>query len=165
MQAGPSSAIELTSRRQFGMFALALLGAGCALRVDAAALPAPASLAAELAHALREGRPLLVMASLHGCPFCNVVRDGYLAPLRQETGQPVVQLDMRSTQSVLDFRSKPTTHDALLRAWEVKVAPTLLFFGKGGREVAPRLAGASIPDFYGAYLEDRLRTARRATAA
>ena len=29
------------------------------------------------------------------------------------------------------------------------------------KEIAPRLEGASIPDFYGAYLDDRLRTARR----
>ncbi|MDF2467243.1 MAG: hypothetical protein K0Q43_5478, partial [Ramlibacter sp.] len=35
-------------------------------------------------------------------------------------------------------------------------------FGKGGREAAPRLEGASIPDFYAAYLDERLRTARRA---
>jgi hypothetical protein len=36
----------------------------------------------------------------------------------------------------------------------------VLFFGKGGSEVAQRLVGASIPDFYGAYLEERLRQAR-----
>ena len=54
-----------------------------------------------------------------------------------------------------------TTHDSILRSWRVGVAPTVLFFGKGAREVAPRLAGASIPDFYGSYLDDRLRTALR----
>jgi hypothetical protein len=42
----------------------------------------------------------------------------------------------------------------------VDVAPTVLFFGRTGREVAPRLVGAS-RDFYGAYLEQRLETARR----
>ena len=53
-------------------------------------------------------------------------------------------------------------NDALLQAWGVKVLPTVLFFGKGGVEVAPRLVGASIPDFYGAYLDERLRVARAA---
>lgn len=43
----------------------------------------------------------------------------------------------------------------------MKAAPTLLFLGADGREVAARLQGASIPDFYGAYLEERLQTARR----
>ena len=126
------------------------------------ALPAPASLAAELAAALQAGRPLVVMVSLEGCPYCRIVRESYLAPLRSETGQPVVQIDMGSVVSMRDFQGATTTQGAQAGAWNVKVAPTLLFFGKGGREVAARLVGASIPDFYGAYLEQRLRDASRA---
>ena len=40
------------------------------------------------------------------------------------------------------------------------VAPTLLFLGPKGEELAERLVGGSIPDFYGAYLEQRLEQAR-----
>ena len=54
------------------------------------------------------------------------------------------------------------THDAQVRAWGVRMAPTVLFFGRGGIEVAERLVGAGMPDFYGAYLEERLTTARNA---
>lgn len=136
--------------------------AWCASRDAASAvLPVPESLATELAAALRDGRPLVVMASLDGCPFCKLVRDSYLAPLRLETGQPVVQLNMGSRQPVRDFDGALRSHDEMLRSWRIGIAPTVLFFGKGGREVAQRLAGASIPDFYGAYLEDRIRTAQR----
>lgn len=123
-------------------------------------LPTPTSLQAELAAALKDKLPLVVMASLHGCPFCKVVREHYLAPMRRDTGQPIVQLDTGSAAIVLDFNGRSITHDALLRAWGIKVTPTLLFFGRAGREAAPRLVGASIPDFYGAYLEERLKTAR-----
>jgi hypothetical protein len=150
----------LLTRRRFSALPLALGGAAWAARAHASTLPAPSSLAAELDKALSQGRPLVVMASLDGCPFCKVVRDSYLAPLRRETGQPVIQLDMRSAAPVLDFNATPRSHDAVLRAWAVNVAPTLLFFGRGGIEVAPRLAGASIPDFYGAYLDERVRIAR-----
>lgn len=148
----------MSTRRQLLLMPLAL---AVASRTAAAELPAPASLADALADALRAGRPLIVMASLHGCPFCRVVRDHYLAPLREDTGQPVVQLDTASSQPVRDFSGALTTHDRQLRAWGVKVLPTVLFFGKGGREAAERLVGASIPDFYGAYLEERLRTATK----
>ena len=41
---------------------------------------------------------------------------------------------------------------------------SVLFYGAGAREVSERLAGSSIPDFYGAYLEDRLAQARAAVA-
>lgn len=128
----------------------------------AATLPVAQSLRTELAAALRERKPLVVMASLDGCPFCRVVRDSHLAPLQSEGTASVVQLDMQSGRPVIGFDGAAGTHQQMLRAWSVKVAPTVLFFGPGGREIADRLEGASIPDFYGAYLDDRLRVARRA---
>ncbi len=152
------------TRRTLALAPVALWAAslyGLAGKVHAATLPAPASLAAELAQALRGGQPLVVMASLDGCPFCRIVRDQHLAPLRRETGQPVVQLDMGSAREVLDFKGARTTHDRLLQAWRIGTAPTVLFFGRQGAEAAERLVGSSIPDFYGAYLEERLATARR----
>jgi len=146
--------------RRRPLLALPLLAFAAAGR--AATLPAPVSLADELSGALKAGRPLLVMASLDGCPYCRLVRDSFLAPLRVETGQPVVQLDMGRKDGVAGFDGARSTHDELLRRWQVRVAPTVLFFGPGGREVAERLVGAAIPDFYGAYLQQRLEAARRA---
>lgn len=142
------------------------LGAGApvARAVAAQSLPTAVSLSRELAAALGTGRPLVVMVSLDGCPYCRMVRDSYLAPLRRESGQPVVQLDMRSAAAIDDFNGRATTHGNLIRDLRVRIAPTVLFFGREGREIAPRLVGASVPDFYGAYLEDRLRMALRALA-
>ncbi len=125
-------------------------------------LPTADSLPDELAQALKKGSPLLVMVSLDGCPFCKVARENYLAPLREQEGLPVVQVDMRSSRSIRDFKGRTLTQDQLIRSWNIKVAPTVLFFGPGGVEVAERLVGGYIPDFYGAYLDDRLRLARAA---
>lgn len=134
----------------------ALLGRGAL----AATLPAPGSLASSLGAALYAHQPLLVLASTDGCPFCQIARDNYLAPLQREQRLQIVQIDLGSRAGLLDFAGQPTTHDALLRRWHVNVAPTLLFFGPGAVEVAPRLVGVSA-DFYGAYLEQRLEAARR----
>ena len=125
-----------------------------------AVLPAPGSLAEELAKALRIGQPLVVMVSLRGCPWCEQVRNHYLAPMRAREGLPVVQVDMHSAVPTRTVRAVPTTHDALVRAWGVKVAPTVLFLGPGGQEVADRLVGGA-PDFYAAYLDNRLAQARK----
>lgn len=127
----------------------------------AATLIVPRSLRDELSAALAARRPLLVMASLHGCPFCRMVRDSHLAPLARE-GQPVVQLDMGGQAIVAGFAGEAATHADLLAAWRVRVAPTVLFFGRRGVEVAPRLEGAPIPDYYGHYLQQRLDAATRA---
>lgn len=149
-----------------------LLASGSAAAVAAlpawaagAVLPAPDSLPDELAQALRAGQPLVVMVSLEGCPFCALARNNYLAPLRQQEGVPVFQIDWRSTAAVRDFDRRTVTHAQLVRAWMVKVAPTVLFFGPGGKEVAERLEGSYIEDFYGAYLTQRLQQARAAIKA
>ena len=124
-----------------------------------AVLPGARSLPDELAAALRQGQPLVVMVSLEGCVFCRMARQSHWSPLQRE-GLPVVQVDMRSPQPVRDFDGQMTTHDELVRRWRVSITPTVLFFGPRGREVAERMEGAYQPDFYGPYLEDRLARAR-----
>jgi thioredoxin-related protein len=124
------------------------------------ALPSTESLAASLDQALRVKQPLVVMVSLHGCAFCKVVRESYLQPLRA-SGLQVVQVDMRDNRALVDFDGTALTHDAWVRKQGIKLAPTVLFFGAQGREVASRLKGAYLPDFYGAYLDEQLVVARR----
>jgi len=126
-----------------------------------AMLPAPQSLQNELAKALQQKQPLVVMVSLEGCPFCRVARSSHLVPM-YKAGAPIVQLDMRSAQSVLDFQGHATTHDQLIKQWRISIAPTLLFFGPGGKEVAERMGGGYLPDFYGPYLDERLVKGRQA---
>lgn len=142
----------------------ALLLATSASRSEAADLPLARALPQHLAAALARGLPLTVMVSLPGCPFCKVVRDSHLAPLLREQAVAVVQLDMGSTLPLLEGSGQLTSHAEQVRRWGVKVAPTLLFLGGQGREVAERLVGALLPDFYGAYLAQRLETARQSLA-
>lgn len=123
-------------------------------------LPSTVSLVDELAFALKVNNPLVVMVSLEGCPFCKIARENYLGPMRVQQGLPVIQIDMRNRLAIKDMKGTTTTQDDLIRSWGIKVAPTLLFFGRGGVEVAERMVGGYIPDFYGAYLDERLRVAR-----
>ena len=158
----PASADKM---RRKALAALATLGLGVGwlgpARAAKAQLPLSQSLPDELARALRQGQPLVVMVSLHRCPWCEEVRNNYLAPMRAQERLPVVQVDMLSPRQTRDLQGAPTTHEALVRAWDVKVAPTVLFLGPQGKEVADRLVGGS-PDFYSAYLDRRLALAREA---
>lgn len=149
------------SRRDWLLGAAALC-ASAASRAQAghASLPLSVSLQDELAQALKKGQPLVVMVSLEGCPFCKVARQNYLGPMHEQQGLPVVQVDMRSNRAVKNFRGASATHDEMVRQWRIRIAPTVLFFGRDGAEVAERLVGGYIPDFYGAYLDDRLQLAR-----
>ena len=145
--------------------ALALLGLPGIARAAPATLPSAKSLRVELAFALKSGNPLVVMVSLDGCPFCKVAREHYLGPMRVQDSLPVVQVDMHSTAALQDFKGVALTHDQMVRAWKVTLAPTVLFFGCDGAEVAARLAGIGSPDFYGSQLDQRLERARSAINA
>ncbi len=138
---------------------LLLAAAALPLATRAATLPLALDLRQALAAALERGQPLVVMVSLDGCPYCRVVRDHYLAPM-QAQGLPVLQVDMRSRRYLKDFDGQTIVHDEFVRARRIAVAPTVLFYGPNGEEVAERLVGGSIPDFYGAYLDQRQEQAR-----
>lgn len=143
------------------LMAAGLVSVRAMAQTHPAVLPPARSLPDELALALRQGRPLVVMVSLQGCPFCRIARQSHLVPMHRDGGV-IVQVDMRSAQAVRDFDGQMTTHDALVQRWRVPIAPTLLFLGPGGREVAERMQGAYQPDFYGPYLDERLEKARLA---
>jgi hypothetical protein len=101
--------------------------------------------------------------TLKGCAFCDVVRTNYLGPMSQRGEVFAVQVNMLDRKSVLqDLRGGTTTPYEQARVWKARIAPTLLFLDSEGREVAERLEGMSSADFYGAYLQQRLDTARRA---
>lgn len=157
---------SLHSRRRWLGRAVAATVAGLAGAAGLAAspathLPRPDSLQALARRAAARGEPLVVLVSLPGCVYCEQVRRDALAPLRARGGA-VVEVELRNPARVAGFDGVPTTHDRMTRDWGVRVAPTVLFFDGQGREVAERLQGASIPDFYAAYLEDRLERAREA---
>lgn len=159
--AAPARQFASIRRRQLLALSLAglLVPAADAAPVE---LQLADSLSDVLAQALAKRMPLLVMVSLDGCPFCKVARNNYLGPLRDQQGVPVVQVNMRTSQAIKDWGGLITTHDQMAKGWGIKIAPTVLFFGHNGAEVAERLVGGYIPDFYGAYLDERLRVAQLA---
>ncbi len=127
-------------------------------------LPAAKDLARETAAAAARGEPLVVMVTLAGCAYCELVRRHYLLPLLAEGRVPVVQIDMRSQGELRSASGQPVREAALARQWKVTMAPTVLFLGPGGTELAPRLSGYS-EDFYGGYLDSALEQARARLAA
>lgn len=127
----------------------------------AQALPSPASLRGAAQAAAARGEPLVVMTTLTGCPYCDLVRNHYLLPMRREGKVQAVQIDIRDRSSNLQgFRGENTTPAEQARLWKARFAPTVLFLGPEGQELAERLVGVAVPDFYGDYLEARLKEAR-----
>ena len=125
------------------------------------ALPVPDALPVVAAAAALKGEPLVLLVSLHGCPYCELVRRHYLLPARAE-GLPVWQINMHDQRRPLvGFDGRRTNAVEQLARWNIALAPTVLFLGLQGQELAERLPGMASVDFYGAYLDERLATARQ----
>lgn len=126
-------------------------------------LPVPRSLRAAAMTAAARGEPLVVMTTLQGCVYCDLVRNSHLVPMLKEGLVVAVQIDVRDrTGSIQGFEGETTTPSALAEDWKARFTPTVMFFGPDGRELAERLVGMAVPDFYRDYLEARLITARQA---
>lgn len=178
---GANPAALSVDRRRLCLHALvALVGAGMvaaspiALATQAPHMPA-LSLDLQAREAWRDQRPIVLMFSLPGCPWCDALRREHLNGLaaRQESLQiRFIELDMSERRRFLkDSGSEPVNSAGgtawwqaaspadCARALRVRMAPTVLFMGPEG-EVAERLIGYGSPDFYGAYLEQRIVQAR-----
>lgn len=97
--------------------------------------------------------------------FCEALRDEQLRHVHARRERLAVRLvelrmdDARPIPGLVPARSPRQLADAL----DVRVSPTLLFLD-GDREVAERLVGYPSPDFYGAYLDERIAVARARAA-
>ena len=153
--------------------ALALLCAGPLLPLSGLAparengLPALTSLADDTALVRKTGMPILVLVSIEGCPYCERIRRQHLIPLAREVrpGVLIREVDMQSTRLIRETAGTSVSQAEWARRHAVRFAPTVLLLGVGGELLAEPLVGASIPDFYGAYLEERIRAAQAKLAA
>ncbi len=143
------------------------LGAGLSSTLSPAwakesALPIPDSLPAIATAAARQAEPLILLISLPGCPYCELVRRNYLLAALAD-GLPVWQINMKDQQRPLVGFDGNFSHAAeQITRWKVRLAPTVLFLSAHGQALAQPLVGIASVDFYGAYLDERIATARQA---
>lgn len=149
-------------------------------------LPSPRALRPLLQIAADEKLPLIVFFSLKGCAWCERLRREQLLgmlPGIATRGIQLIEFDMQDnrhfdeTSALVNERQAATTASqtiqspisssqsaaALAQQLKVRVAPTVVFLGPQG-EIAERLVGYNSPDFYSAYLDERIEQARAALA-
>lgn len=145
-------------------------------------LERPASHDTLLRDAARDGTVIVALFSLPGCSYCAAIRRDQLRHLaREQSAQRVrvVEYDLSDRTAFADRRGRARGADraargapdaaaataartpaALAASLDIRVAPTVAFLGPDGKEIAERLVGYSSPDFYGAYLEQRIAQSR-----
>ncbi len=123
-------------------------------------LPTPASLRDAALVAQSKGEPLVLLVSLPGCVWCELLRRNYLAPLRSE-GVQAFQITVNDKkQAVGNFQGQPSNGAEIASAYQAKYTPTLMFLNARGQEIAQRIEGVASADLIGALIDARLAAAR-----
>lgn len=124
-------------------------------------LPWPEHLGALAAQAQRQGQPLVLMVSLPGCPWCELLRRNYLIPMRKEGLHAFEFMINERRLHIVDFQAQRVTPSAFSERLKVSMTPTVLFLNAQGQEIAARIEGVASADMIGSILDDRLATARQ----
>lgn len=179
METGPGNRVASPKRRTLrailALAAASAAGAGRAqtgTRVDAPArtsrrsrahaLPAAADLAADGAASRARRIPILLLFDREDCPYCERALREYLVPMSGEApwrdDALMRQVEADRELPVAGFDGRPTTHAALAARYGVTLTPTVLVVDGAGAPLAEPVVGLLTADFYGAYLEEALRT-------
>ena len=105
----------------------------------------------------------VALFSQRQCALCEAVREHYLKPMMagRRAGITFAEFELNGTRRVASWAGRSMTEAEFARERKAKFAPTVMFLGTAGEELAPPIVGLS-RDFFGAYLDQRIRIASKA---
>ena len=111
--------------------------------------------------ACQKQRVLTVLVSRADCPWCKKLMQQVLIP-DVKSGQfnqqwLLGELRIDAGETVQDFSGKKVATATLAKSWRAELTPTVLFLNRRGEEIAPRITGLKLVDFYDDYLAKSLR--------
>lgn len=126
-----------------------------------APLPVATDLALEAQQASKLHQPLILLVSLPNCRFCEQIKRDHLREMSQ-SGQFIIrEISLDSARQLINFSKQTMSQQQFAKNLGAKVAPSVYFLGVHGDALAEPLIGSSLPDFYGAYLAQRIASAQQ----
>lgn len=107
---------------------------------------------------------VVILFSLPDCAYCEKVRQQSLRHIHKDPNYKgkvrVYEIEFSDDQrSFVWFDGQTYTGQSLAKPLNVKFSPTVMVFNAQGAVAGKPLLGASLPEFYGAYLDDLIRSA------
>lgn len=132
-------------------------------------LPSASDLAADGAQAAARKQPVVILFSLPGCPYCEVVRRNYLIPLVRDLPphlQPVIrEVQLDGSAAFSGFGHERLTGQDLARHYGIRYAPTVVLLDRAGTILSAPIVGGDTAGLYGGYLDNAFAEAARKLAA
>lgn len=107
---------------------------------------------------------VVVLFSVPDCAYCEKVRQQSLRHIHKDPAYRgrvgVFEIDFSDDRRQFTwFDGRQYTGKALAVPLGIKFSPTVMVFGKVGEVAGKPLLGASLPEFYGAYLDELIQKA------
>ncbi|WP_303903074.1 thioredoxin family protein [Thiohalomonas denitrificans] len=126
-------------------------------------VPVTSDLQAEGKLARERNVPLLMMFYAEHCYYCTRVEEDFLEPMLisgDYTEKVIIRrVDLENLRRITDFDGTSVSVSDFAGRYEVRVTPTLVYVDSDGRQLAENMVGLTTPDFYGDYIDRRIKTA------
>jgi len=128
-------------------------------------LPVATDLQQLAAEGTRLKAPIVLLFSTPGCPYCREVRRNYLAARSADSAPAtrllVREIDITSSERLVDFEGRATTQARFASSLGVQVVPVVMGFDRRGQPIGEPLVGLDRAGFYEAYLQKLIDGARQ----
>lgn len=127
------------------------------------ALPPATDLAADGTASRARRVPILLLFDREDCPYCERALREHLVPMSRDApwrdDALFRQVEVNRDTPLVDFDGGATTHRQLASRYRATLTPTVVVVDGAGTALADPVVGLLTADFYGAYLDEALRTA------
>lgn len=128
---------------------------------NADAVPLASDLETDGRQAIAGAKPVVVLFSASYCGYCTAVKTEFFQHLEQDARyrSKVIlrEVVIDGADSLRDFGGNTVSHGEFADRHGVHLVPTVRFFDGAGVELAEPMVGVSTMDFYGWYLDLRIR--------
>jgi thioredoxin-related protein len=112
---------------------------------------------------LRTKRPILILFSREGCPYCIQIKREILKPMLISGNYAdkiiIREIILNSAVTLLNFNGSTVKASELAYKYSIEITPTLLFLGPNGKELAERIVGINTIDLFSYYVDQAIDTA------
>jgi thioredoxin-related protein len=129
-----------------------LLLAACAAHASSPSLPVVNDLRVEAQQAAARQLPILLLFSTEYCEFCQLIRQDYLVPMRQDSAYRdrvlIREVPAGGIHYLRDFDGELIGGDSLALRYGADLIPTLVFIDSRGRRLTEPLVGFVSRHYY-----------------
>ena len=105
-------------------------------------------------------RPILLLISRKGCPYCILIKREILKPMLisgDYTDKIIIrEIILDPTVTLQNFNGSVITSSELANRYSIEMTPTLLFLGPDGKELAERIVGINTIELFSYYVDQAI---------